>query len=264
MVLGIDGRLAPWPSLPGRRGNVTIMEHMPFLKPIGRIFMRLPMTSSSTRRAPWVLAAVLACMLGTARGQEPTPEKSLNVQLLEFAKRGEDARVRKVLDAGAAPDSRNRRGETALYMFARDGNRAAVGLLLERGASVDLAAVDKTTPLMAAASGGHVDIVRALLDAGADVRALDQIDKTALIYAAVSGSVEATGLLLDRGIDINARYKHELTVLMWAAGYGKLECVKLLLERGADPVLRDDRGKTAADIAREQGYPDVVAALDRP
>jgi ankyrin repeat protein len=36
---------------------------------------------------------------------------------------------------------------------------------------------------------------------------------------------------------------------MWAAGYGKTECVKVLLERHADPKLRDDRGKSAADIA---------------
>jgi len=225
------------------------------------IFMHFWMTSSSARWRPWALAALLACGLSVALGQEPISEKSLNVQLLEFAKRGEEPRARKVLEAGAAPDSRNRKGETALYMFARDGNLAGVAMLLERGASVDLAALDKTTPLMAAASGSHDDVVRALLGAGADVRAVDQIDKTALIYAAAGGSAQATALLLDRGLDVNARYKHDLTVLMWAAGYGKLECIKLLLERGAEPNLRDDRGKTAADIAREQGYQDVAALL---
>jgi 1-deoxy-D-xylulose-5-phosphate reductoisomerase len=88
-----------------------------------------------------VLAVLLASALGGAQAQEPIPEKSLNVQLLEFAKRSEDARARKVLDAGAAPDSRNRQGETALFMFARDGNLAAVTLLVGRGASVDLYAI---------------------------------------------------------------------------------------------------------------------------
>ena len=92
----------------------------------------------------------LASVCCAAYAQTATPEKSLNVQLLEFAKRGDEARARNALDAGAAPDSRNRAGETALYMFARDGRLAAVVLLLERGASVDLAALDKTTPLMAA------------------------------------------------------------------------------------------------------------------
>jgi hypothetical protein len=51
---------------------------------------------------------------------------------------------------------------------------------------------------------------------------------------------------------------------MWAAGYGKTECVQLLLERGADPKLKDDRGKTAADIAQDLGYVEVVALLRTP
>jgi len=37
--------------------------------------------------------------------------------------------------------------------------------------------------------------------------------------------------------------------------------VKLLIERRAKLDLRDDRGKTAADIAREQGHKEVVAVL---
>jgi len=146
-------------------------------------------------------------------------------------------------------------------MFARDGRLAGAVLLLERGASVDLAALDKTTPLMAAAVGGHTQIVHALIDAGADIHAFDQINKTALLYAASAGQVDAMDLLLDRGIDVNARYKHDLTVLMWAAGYGKAASVKRLLERGADPVLKDDRGKTAADIARENRHTQVVELL---
>jgi ankyrin repeat protein len=80
-------------------------------------------------------------------------------------------------------------------------------------------------------------------------------------YAAAEGQVDAVQLLLDRGVDVNQRYNHNLTALMWAAGYGKSDCLKLLLERGADPKLKDDRGKTAADIAAEQGYQAVAAML---
>jgi ankyrin repeat protein len=38
--------------------------------------------------------------------------------------------------------------------------------------------------------------------------------------------------------------------------------VQLLLQRGANKALKDDRGKTAADIARELGHKEVVAVLD--
>jgi ankyrin repeat protein len=48
---------------------------------------------------------------------------------------------------------------------------------------------------------------------------------------------------------------------MWAAGQGKLDATRLLLARGARPDLRDDRGLTAADIARQAGQGAVAAAL---
>jgi ankyrin repeat protein len=70
-------------------------------------------------------------------------------------------------------------------------------------------------------------------------------------------------MLLDAGVDANATYRHDLTALMWAAGYGKADTVRLLLARGADPARRDDRGKTAGDIARDGRYADVAALLER-
>ena len=50
---------------------------------------------------------------------------------------------------------------------------------------------------------------------------------------------------------------------MWAAGYGQEEVARLLLQRGADRSLRDDRGKTAADIARDLNHT-VLAQMLAP
>jgi ankyrin repeat protein len=50
---------------------------------------------------------------------------------------------------------------------------------------------------------------------------------------------------------------------MWAAGYGRNDVVKALLESGARTDLRDNRGKSAADIAREGGYAQTVTLLER-
>ena len=49
---------------------------------------------------------------------------------------------------------------------------------------------------------------------------------------------------------------------MWAAGYGKNGAVKALLEAGARADMRDNRGKTALDIAREGGYAETVTLLE--
>jgi ankyrin repeat protein len=48
---------------------------------------------------------------------------------------------------------------------------------------------------------------------------------------------------------------------MWAAGYGRTDTVRALLAAGARADVADDRGKTAADIARDGGYSETVAAL---
>ena len=86
--------------------------------------------------------------------------------------------------------------------------------------------------------------------------------KTAMVYAAGQGSTEVVAILLDAGVDVNKTYHHDLTALMWAAGYGKAETVKLLLARGADSSRKDDRGKTARQIAEEARHPEVAAILE--
>jgi len=49
---------------------------------------------------------------------------------------------------------------------------------------------------------------------------------------------------------------------MWAAGQGQAKTVKYLLDNGADPSLKDNRGKTARDIAADTGHLDVRKVLD--
>jgi ankyrin repeat protein len=68
-------------------------------------------------------------------------------------------------------------------------------------------------------------------------------------------------MLLAAGIAPDEVYANELTALMWAAGYGKSATVRALLDAGADRTRKDNRGKTAADIAREQGFSETAAML---
>jgi uncharacterized protein len=57
---------------------------------------------------------------------------------------------------------------------------------------------------------------------------------------------------------------------MWAAGHDASAgvddvdaTIKTLIERGATLDLKDDRGKTAADIARDLGYEQAAKLLER-
>ena len=104
-----------------------------------------------------------------------------------------------------------------------------------------------------------------LLAKGADINAVDRLQKNAMTYAAGQGQTDIVVLLLKAGVDPNAVYAHDLTALMWAAGYGKTDTVKALLAAGAKPALKDDRGKTALDIAREGKFDETVeTAREQP
>ena len=201
---------------------------------------------------------------GNAYAQSQTQsELNLNAQLLVAAHNDDIATVRRVLEEGAVVDSRNRSGDTALIIFTGKGNAELAKLLIDKGADINLRNLDKVSPLMTAAYGGHAGIARMLLENGADASVADQLGKTAMIYAAGQGHTEIIGLLLDAGVDVNRTYKHNLTALMWAAGYGRSAAVELLLVRGADAGMKDDRGKTASQIAEDTGHKDVAAILER-
>src|SRR5262245_8015004 len=72
--------------------------------------------NAAVHTAAVALMGVLA--VAPVAAQEGPSPKSLNAQLIEFAKKGDEARVRQLLEQGAAPNTRNRTGQTALYLFA--------------------------------------------------------------------------------------------------------------------------------------------------
>ncbi len=211
--------------------------------------------------------------------------------LFAAARLGCKAEARALIDRGAAIDAKDREGATALARAAQAGKTALAALLIDKGADVNARAVDGSTPLFYAAEADRPGAIRLLIDRGADPNipgrrglgplaaaayngspasaegllkhgadpnALDADGKSAIVYAVGRANTEVAALLLAAGVDVNRRYAHGLTALMWAAGHDASAGVddveatmKLLIGRGADLSLTDDRGKTAADIARD-------------
>jgi uncharacterized protein len=208
-----------------------------------------------------------------------------------------------LLDRGAAIDAKDREGATALGRAAQAGKTAVAALLLDRGAEVNARAVDGSTPLFYAAEADRAAIIRLLIDRGADPNipgrkgirplaaaaydgsaasvelllkhgadpnALDDDGKSAITYAAGRAYAAVAEVLIAAGVDVNRRYAHGLTALMWAAGHDASAGVddvaatlKALIDHGAALDLKDDRGKTAADIARELGHERATELLER-
>ena len=223
--------------------------------------------------------------------------------LFAAARLGCEAEARTLLDRGAAIDAKDREGKTALAKAAEADKLPLIRLLLERGANVNARAVDGSTPLFyaaeqdrgavialllergadpnlpgrkgvrplaAAAFNGSTESVAELMKFGADPNALDNDGSGAIVYAAGHGYASVVALLLQAGVDVNRRYAHGLTALMWAAGYDASTgvddvdaTIKTLIEHGAALDLKDDRGKSAADIARDLGHERAAKLLER-
>jgi uncharacterized protein len=214
--------------------------------------------------------------------------------LFVAARFGCEREARALLDRGAPVDAKDREGATALGRAAQAGKIALATLMIDRGANVNARAIDGSTPLFyaaeadraamthllldrgadpnipgraglrplaAAAYNGSEESVELMLKRGADPNALDDEGKSAMVYAVARGYAPIVGLLIAAGVDVNRRYGHGLTALMWAAGYDASTGVddadatlKALIDHGAALDLKDDRGKTAADIAHELGH----------
>jgi uncharacterized protein len=190
--------------------------------------------------------------------------------LAHAARAGQRALLELFLAKGAAIDARDLAGATALYAAAENERPASVALLLAKGADPNIPGRSGLTPLAAAAFKGNDRIVEDLLARGALPNVVDSTGKAAITYAAARGFAGIVGRLLDAGVDPGFRYGHDLTALMWAAGHeggvgaqAAESTATLLIGHGSPLDAIDDRGRTALMMAAELGYPERVTMLIR-
>ena len=206
--------------------------------------------------------ALLTMTLGIAAQAAAQENLTVNARFLLAARNADAAGLKRGLADGAAVNSRNRLGESALIVVLKKNRVDLAQLLIDAGADINQPALNGITALMAAAYEGQTEMAHQLLAKGANPAALDRLQKNAMIYAAGEGRTSVVTLLLSNKVDPNAVYNNDLTALMWAAGFGKTDTVRALLAAGANPKLRDSRGKTAADIARDQNFAETAQLLD--
>jgi len=88
---------------------------------------------------------------------------TLNAQLLVAARQSDVEGVKKSLERGALPNSRNRQGKTALFMSIEKNQLEIFNMMLNAGADVNLPSLEKVTPLIAASYPGNADMVSLLI-----------------------------------------------------------------------------------------------------
>ena len=175
--------------------------------------------------------------------------------------------VRQFLESGADVQELDSRGAPPLHVAAASGHLQIAQLLVESGADVNFLIEEGGTPLMSAASCLQPQIIEFLLFKGGQPNKKGADGRFPLAYAfqppflAVDKQLRCIQLLLAAGAEINDRTDFGSTPLMNAAWYGNKEAVEELLRNGADPLLEDNKGRTAAMLAFERGHDELAKLL---
>ena len=172
--------------------------------------------------------------------------------------------------------------EVEMLEVAAKGNNARVKELLDKGVDVNMRGNDRNTPIMEAAYAGHIDTVKLLLDHGADLsakkndgatpiglagRSKDVVDLlknvSALVDAAGKGDIQILKELTDKGTPVNGLDQFGNSALTAACYGGKTDSVKLLLEKGANPNIKKSDGETPLSLATAQKHAEIVELLNQ-
>jgi ankyrin repeat protein len=179
-----------------------------------------------------------------------------SLSILQFARyMGRDAILDVLVETGPPLD---------IFAAATIDRADVVRALLSRDASLASAhSDDGFTALHFAAYFGATASVAELLAAGANIEAVTKnfLTNMPLHAAAAGGRMDACRLLLRSGADPNAKQHGGFTPLMTAAFSNSRELAEMLIARNANVEVRNDEGKTAADVAAGFGHMELAARL---
>ena len=182
---------------------------------------------------------------------------SLEGNLIDAAKEGNLAEVKKLLDRGVnvnalvdVLDDAYKETTTALIQATKNGHLAVVQELLNRGADVNAKDREDNTALEIASEHGYLEIVKELFKAGAKKGGLYP-----LMLAAENGHLDVVKELLDQGAVI-----HENT-LTGAIANGHLSVARELIKRGAEVNITNDVGDMPLILALKNGHRELVDEL---
>eukprot|EP01047_Picozoa_sp_COSAG01_P008576 COSAG01_NODE_339_length_18653_cov_21.648378_14_plen_1072_part_00 len=199
--------------------------------------------------------AVARAAAEIAAAEKAAPEKA--------AAEAEAARAAEAHLAQQAEPEPERAPMASLHRAAERGDVPGVQAGLQAGVNPDLRDGREWTALHCAAWNGHAAVVGALVGGSAAVGAVDMFGHTALHLAAQHGHAAVVGALAGAGAGVDAATKDGVTTpLSLAASNGHTEAAAALLGAGADATRPTDQGKTAAEWAREAGYPAVAMLIE--
>src|SRR5918997_4136177 len=116
--------------------------------------------------------------------------------LLDAARRGDVAGLRKMIGARTPLEPRDEAKRTPLLIAIERGHLDAARLLIEAGADINAQAENLDTPWLLAGARGHADLIRAMIPRRPNLALRNRFGGSALIPACERAHVEAVTVLL--------------------------------------------------------------------
>ncbi len=229
----------------------------------------LPPTEDRDQRSLPVLAAVLPDLrllrALIARGLDLNAAHAGMTPLLAATRdswHGRPEAVMTLLANGADPRVRDRDGNTPLHHAARSSDPGVAALLRDAAAELESLNDEGLSPLGVACAAGNWRLARFLLERGASPQ--PEGGTPALLAAAGIDEDDPAGvqLLLKHKAKVDARDARGRSALHEAAAAGHRELVQVLLAAGANADAAGEDGLRPVDLAAQERYWSVVAALD--
>ena len=158
---------------------------------------------------------------------------------------------------------KNVAGDTALHVALTYRQVEAVKLIVRYKPDFELTGKAGLTPLMLAMEMGKPEMALAIIRAeGSSPNTHDAKYVYPLHKAAAEGQMDIVKALVERGADVNVRTRDtEDTPLHLAIQQGRRGIAEYLVQKGARIDIAGKDGKTAAQLAKDQG-PQMLKVVD--
>src|SRR5258706_5946880 len=167
---------------------------------------------------------------------------------------GNSAECSRLVDTGIDLSTKNRLGETPLYVAAEKGQLEMARLLIAKGAGAKAQTPNGESVLHAAAMIESMALMTALIEAGADKDSANNDGETPLHWAAMTGTFLAVKALADAGADLDVQdVRLANTALHAAVSHDHIVMIHYLISKNVRTDLRNNAGLTALELAKVRG-----------